>query len=235
VGIDTDGGFAEYVKVLPEQLVAVPDTVSDEQAALLEPLAVAVHAVSLSGFRLGDTVLVTGGGPIGNLVAQVLRAAGAREVVVSEVKPFRRALATRLGFLTFDPVGESPREALRRLTGAPCVDHVFESAGFPAAYPDAVQACKVRGEISFVGVPKAPPEVDIQNIVFKEIRTTSARVYARCDYPAAIALLARRAVDVTPIITDQLALKDAELGFQRMLGADASLKVLLAPCTKSRS
>src|SRR5215469_6159574 len=83
VGIDQDGGFAEFVKVEPHQLVPIPDELSDEQAALIEPLSVAVHAVHESGLHIGDTVLVTGGGPIGNLVAQVARASGAREVVIS--------------------------------------------------------------------------------------------------------------------------------------------------------
>jgi (R,R)-butanediol dehydrogenase / meso-butanediol dehydrogenase / diacetyl reductase len=68
IGFDRDGGFAEYIKVEAEKLVAIPDHVSDEEAALIEPLAVAVHAVENSHMRIGDSVLVTGGGPIGNLV-----------------------------------------------------------------------------------------------------------------------------------------------------------------------
>jgi (R,R)-butanediol dehydrogenase/meso-butanediol dehydrogenase/diacetyl reductase len=229
VGIDTDGGFAEYAKVLPDQLVPVPDEVSDEQAALLEPLSVAVHTVGRSHFHVGNTALVTGGGPVGILIAQVLRAAGARKVAISEVKPFRRTLAERLGIPTFDPARENCREALRRLVEMPSVDHVFEATGSPQAYPDAVQACKVRGEITFVGIPKTPPEVDIQSIIFKEIRTSSSRVYAVRDFYGAIALLARHAVDVLPMITDRLNLDEAPQAFLKMLRAEESLKILLAP------
>lgn len=229
IGIDVDGGIAEYVKATPEQLVAVPDAVSDEQAALVEPLSVAVHVVRTSSFRAGDTALVLGGGPIGNLIAQVLRAAGARAVLISEVKQFRRALAERLGFATVDPAEGNLRDAIRRLTGEPFVDRVFEAAGASAAYRDAVQACKVRGEIAFVGLPKAPPEVDVVSLVFKEVQTTGARVYARKDYRSAIALLERRAVDVTSLITDQLSLDEVDLGFQQMQEAETSLKILFAP------
>jgi 2-desacetyl-2-hydroxyethyl bacteriochlorophyllide A dehydrogenase len=229
IGIDVDGGFAEYVKATPDQLVPVPDGVSDEQAALVEPLSVAVHVVRTSGFRTGDTALVIGGGPIGNLIAQVLRASGARTVIVSEVKEFRRGLAERLGFATVNPAAEDLREALRRIGGEPFVDRVFEATGAPAAYRDALQACKVRGEIVFVGLPKAPPELDVLNLVFKEIQTTGARVYARKDYYGALALLERRAVDVAPLITDRLTLNDAGLGFRKMHEADTSLKILFAP------
>lgn len=229
IGIDVDGGIAEYVKAQPDQLFAVPDSVSDEQAALVEPLSVAVHAVRSSGFRPGDTALVTGAGPIGNLIAQVLKASGARAIVVSEVKDFRRGLAGRMGFQVVNPAQEPLRETLQRVAGEPFVDRVYEATGGAGAYRDAVHACRVRGEITFVGLPKAPPEVDVLNLVFKEIRTTGARVYERRDYQVAIALLERGAVDVAPLITDQLPLEDAEHGFQKMQEAETSLKILFAP------
>jgi len=229
IGIDADGGIAEFVKVLPEQLVAVPDAVSDEQAALVEPLSVAVHVVRTSGFRAGDTTLVMGGGPIGNLIAQVLRASGARVVLLAEVKPLRRALAERLGLATVNPEEEDLREAVRRLTGEPFVDRVFEATGATAAYRDAVAISKVRGEIVWVGLPKTPPQVDVLNLVFKEIRTTGARVYTRKDYQAALGLLEHGAVDVAPLITDRLPLGEVEQGFEKMRAAEASLKILFTP------
>ena len=229
IGVDCDGGFASYVKATPSQVVAIPDSVDDEQAALVEPLSVAVHAVRSASFRPGDIALVTGGGPIGNLLAQVLRASGAREVIVAEIKEFRRASAERLGFRTINPAVENAQEALQRIVGDRFVDCVFEASGFPGAYRDAVQCCKVRGEITFVGLPKTSPELDILGLVFKEIRTCSARVYTLRDYLGAIALLDKRAVDVTTIITDRLSLKDAALGFRKMLGAEISLKILLVP------
>jgi (R,R)-butanediol dehydrogenase / meso-butanediol dehydrogenase / diacetyl reductase len=228
VGIDRDGGFAEFVKVEPGKLYAIPDNVSDEEAAVLEPLAVAVHAVENSRFRTGDTVLVTGGGPIGILVAQVLRASGAREVVISEVKAFRCELAARMGFKVFNPAEEAAPAALERLIGARFTDCVFEATGHPTAYSDALQCCKVRGGIAFVGIPKTPPQVDVLQIVFKELFATSARVYRPRDYRAAITLLARRSVDVRPLI-ETVPLRDAPLGFQKMKAADSSMKILIAP------
>ncbi len=228
VGIDRDGGFAEFVKVEPDKLFAIPDGVSDEEAVVIEPLAVAVHAVQNSAFRVGDSALVIGGGPIGNLVAQVLRASGAREVIVSEVKPYRRDLAARAGFKVIDPSAGDIQQSLQQLTGSRFADTVFEATGFAGAYKDAIQCCKVRGHIAFVGIPKTIPEVDILTILFKEIFTSSARMYSRKDYLGAIALLLRGAVDVLPLI-EKIPLKDAPLGFHMMKAADTSLKVLLVP------
>lgn len=228
VGIDRDGGFAEFVKLEPDKLFPIPDAVTDEQAVVIEPLAVAVHAVENSTFRVGDTALVTGGGPIGNLVAQVLRASGAREVVVSEVKQYRRDLAARMGFKVIDPSAEDTQQGLQRLLGTRFVDTVFEATGFEGAYKDAVKCCKVRGHISFVGIPKTPPTVDVLAILFKEIFTSSARMYSRKDYLGAIALLLRGAVDVLPLI-EKIPLEDAPEGFHKMKAADTSLKVLLVP------
>ncbi len=229
VGIDRDGGFAELVAVNERQLVAVPDTISDKDAAILEPLAVAVHAIHNSTFRIGDTVLVTGGGPIGNLVAQTLRASGANAVVLSEISLFRRELAAKLGFPVFDPSAEAPQAALRRLLGKPSVDMVFEATGHEAAYRNAIECCAVRGQVSFVGIPKTVPLVDVQGIVYKELQISSARVYRRRDYDGAIALLSRKAVDGGSLITDRIPLSDAQRAYELMGSAAASGKIVISP------
>jgi (R,R)-butanediol dehydrogenase / meso-butanediol dehydrogenase / diacetyl reductase len=229
VGIDRDGGFAELVKVGSHQLVEVPDSIPDQEAPIIEPLAVAVHAVHRSGFRLGDSVLVTGGGPIGNLLAQTLRAAGAGQVVVSEVSTFRRKLLEDIGFPVIVPGEEAAPHALNRILGRPSVDIVFEATGQTAAYRDAVTCCAVRGHISFVGIPKSTPEVDVQAIIFKELNTTSARVYRMRDYDGAIRLLATRAVDVRSLITDRIPLHDAPRAYEEMNNADKSAKIVLVP------
>jgi threonine dehydrogenase-like Zn-dependent dehydrogenase len=161
-------------------------------------------------------------------VAQVARASGAREVVISEVKPFRRRLAECLGFRTLDSTQTNSFTSVNNITGQRFPDIVFEATGFAGAYRNAVQLCKVRGEICFVGIPKTTPEIDVATIVFKEIRTTSARVYRLRDYQAAIQLLLRGAVEVLPLVT-RIPLKDAPLGFKQMQEAESSLKILLAP------
>jgi threonine dehydrogenase-like Zn-dependent dehydrogenase len=145
------------------------------------------------------------------------------------VKPFRREIAAQMGFPTFDPSTEESPSALQRLSGHPQADIVFEASGCAPAYRDAVHCCAVRGQISFVGIPKTPPEVDILKIVYKEIHTASARVYRFRDYLGAIALLSRRAVEVEPLITDRIALQEAPLAYRKMQAAETSAKVVVLP------
>ena len=104
IGVHTNGGFAEYVRVKANKMYKLPDNVDLKTAAIVEPLAVAVHDVRRSGLQVGETALVVGAGPIGLLVALVARCAGARKVVVSEAMPSRRAFAEKLGFPTVDPL-----------------------------------------------------------------------------------------------------------------------------------
>lgn len=229
VGIDRDGAFAEFVAVGAHQLVPVPDAISDSEAVIIEPLAVAVHSVYDSPFRLGDTVLVTGGRPIGNLVAQTVRASGARHVVVSEVSDFRRRLLEDLDFHTFNPLQNDASDVLQHVTGKRTVDIVFEATGLAPAYADALRCCQIRGHVSFVGIPKVMPPMYVQQMVFKEIHTSSARVYRHLDYASAIALLLAKSVKAHPLITDRVPLSSTPRAYELMKKADASGKIVIAP------
>lgn len=122
----------------------------------------------------------------------LLRASGAREVVSSEVRPFRRALVERMNFLARNPAATNLQEALQQLIGQRFVDPVFDACGQVSANRDAIQCCKVGAEIIFVGIPKSLPGVDILSLVFKKIRTSSAGMHTLQDYLAAIAPLVRR-------------------------------------------
>lgn len=148
--------------------------------------------------------------------------------MISEVKAFRRELANRIGLLTFNPAEEDTVPALQRLVGQTSVDIVYEATGLTSAYRDAVRCCRVRGEVSFVGIPKTLPEIDVQRIIFKELRTSSARVYRIRDYLAAINLIEKRAVKVLPLIS-RVPLQDALLGFAQMKAGETTLKILLVP------
>ena len=138
------GGFAEFAKVPLGQLVKLPSGMSLEHGAIVEPVAVAVHAIRSSAFKIGDTVLVIGGGPIGILVALAANFAGARKVLVIEPKDFRRNFISELGFETMP---DANSEKLMSETGSDGFDVVYEVAGVQAAMDTAVKYCRIRGQI----------------------------------------------------------------------------------------
>ena len=154
-GIDTDGGFAEFTKVPLGQLVKLPAGMSLEHGAIVEPVAVAVHAIRRSAFKIGDIVLVIGGGPMGVLVALTAKCAGARRVIVIEPNDFRRNLICELGF---EAKREVEHEMLMRVTNGDGFDIVYEVAGVQAAMDAAIKYCKIRGQVVNVSVFKKPAD-----------------------------------------------------------------------------
>lgn len=179
VGIDRDGGMAEYVAVPNEQVIPLPEGMSLKAGALVEPFAVAVHSVRESRFKGGDEVTVFGAGPIGLCISLVLQFFGAKRVTVVEVNQFRRELAEKLGFHTIDPA----------TTTIPKNDLVFDCAAHPSVAERLVDVTHVKGEIMLIGTYKKPTPLDLQNVNFKELTLKGARVYTDKDFTIAAALL----------------------------------------------
>ena len=224
-GIDVDGGFAEFVKVKIDQLIKLPPGMSAELGAVVEPVAVAVHAVRRSALKLGDLVLVIGGGPIGLLVSLVARASGARKVIVIEPSEFRRNLIAELGFETMaDPDGEK----IFSLTDGDGPDIVYEVAGVPAAMAAAVQYCKIRGQIVNVSVFKQPCPVDLLRVNFCELDIIGIRVYTQKDFVAAVDLV-DKCSDFATVVTHKLPFAQAQEGIDLMKQGGDNLKILLYP------
>ena len=113
--------------------------------------------------------------------------------------------------------------------GKDVVDIVFEATGHHSAYQTAVECCTVRGHLSFVGIPKTVPSIDVQGMLYKELHTSSARVYRRRDYASAIALLSRGAIDTGSLITDRVPLGQISEAYQLMQSATASGKIVITP------
>ncbi|RJR18484.1 MAG: 2,3-butanediol dehydrogenase, partial [Desulfobacteraceae bacterium] len=159
-GLASDGAFAEYAVFPQGSLLKLPDSVTDDKGAFVEPLAVALHAVNRSGMRLGASVAVVGAGPIGLLVMQAARAAGAREVYVVEPLEARRNLALRTGAsAVFDPQKDDAGAAIGSLTGGLRVDVAFDCVGIQASFDTAVQVTGRRSRICIVGLALKPVEV----------------------------------------------------------------------------
>ncbi|HEY8721065.1 zinc-dependent alcohol dehydrogenase [Pengzhenrongella sp.] len=227
-GIDAPGGMAQFVALPPQVLHAVPDGVDPRTATLAEPLAVAVHAVDLSGMAPGDVVAVYGAGPIGILTALVARHAGASTVVITEPSPWRREVAARLGF-TVVPGDSTMAATLEPLTDGEGADTTFDSAAHPTVAAELTATTRVRGRIVVVGVYKAPAALDLQAVCFKEQTVVGVRVYTSADVARAIELIATDALDLGRFPTKAFDLTDVGAAFDAATSGQDCLKVLLTP------
>ena len=220
-GVHADGVFAEYAAVSVERIHLVPDALTDRAAAAVEPLAVAVHVMRRAQIQIGDQVLIIGAGPIGLLVAQVARVAGAGRIVIAEMSPGRLARAAHLGFETLDA-----RDPARQDAGL-SMDVVFEVSGSIPGITHAVRALRPRGTLLVVGFFPEPPTVPLAHVLLKELEIRGSRVYATGDFPAALGLLERGAVQVEPLISHVLPVAQVTEAIGLCVrGADA-MKVLL--------
>ena len=224
-GIDVPGSLARYVALPPEVLHEVPAGVDLRLATLVEPLAVAVHAVTLSALREGDTVAIAGAGPIGILTALTARHAGARRVIVSETSPARRALAEQLGLTVVPAQGTLTATALE-LTDGEGADVTFDAAGHPAVAPELTAATRVGGTVVIVAVHKEPTPVDLREVCFKELVVRGVRVYTSDDVRRAIGLVVDGSLGLDRLPTRTFPLSQAEQAVAAA-GAAEYLKVLI--------
>ncbi len=229
LGIETDGGFAEYVKVPKDRIYALPDSISDEEGALIEPLAVAVHAVDFAQVKKDDFVVVLGAGPIGLLIAQVVRAAGASRIWLSEMDEYRLCLASKLGFDTIDVRSEDPVRKVLDLTNGYGADVTFEAAGVPTTARQMIPLTGVKGRIVMVAIHKKPCEVEFQQLAYREQTIFGIRVYAEGDFPRAIALISERKVQLEPLITGVFDITDGKKAFEMAQKGMNTCKILLKP------
>ena len=227
LGVDLPGGMREYWAVPLDRLLTVPSSLSDDHAALIEPLAVATHDVRRTGLSSGDAALVFGGGPIGTLIALVARHYGAR-VVVSEVNPFRLEMLQKLGLQTVGPDADLA-SFVNDWTSGEGADVVFEVTGNPAAVARMTDVVRVWGTVSIVAIHSEPMPVNLYNMFARELTMHGSRLYAREDWVEAIALAASGAVPVGPLVSRRIPLQDLQQGMELALGGGAVMKVLVDP------
>lgn len=197
-GIDQDGGFAEYTVVPADRVYILPDNISLQDGALIEPLAVGVHAVRRSKVKSMDTVLVIGGGPIGVFVSLAARQAGA-SVYIAEINAFRRKIIEEMGFPLFTLPQDGDLKETFKLTDGKGFDIVFDAAGGPITLKSALENCRVRGEVVMVAIPPQDRPISYVPVTFKEISITGIRVYEYNDFKRAIHLLNVLDIDLSKI------------------------------------
>jgi len=229
VGVTMDGGMAEYVRVPVEGVHRLPPGLDAREAALAEPLSIALHAVARSALRPGDRVLVMGGGPIGLLVLQAALLAGALEAYVVEVNPARAALAQQLGAReVLDPGQVNMAVQLGRLTGGEGVAVIFVCTGVAAAFEEAMTLVGKGGQIVMVGLAPEPAVGDLMTLVLHEVEVRGAYL-GHAEFGQALRFIAQGRVDVASLIGREVPLERViEDGFEYLLGeAPEAAKVLV--------
>ncbi|WP_373426989.1 zinc-binding dehydrogenase [Microbacterium sp. SORGH_AS_0888] len=225
IGIDSPGSLQQRWNVPAGTLVRIPSGTPLDHAALIEPVAVAVHDVRRSEVGEGDHAVVIGGGPIGLLIATVARHAGA-EVLVIELDEQRRAQIAELGFATLDPRERDQRTAVEEWTGGAGADVVFEVSGAAAAVLGATDLAKVRGTLVVVAIHPTPRPVDLQRVFWRELRILGARVYQRVDFETAVELIAQGVIPAERLISRVVPLEATADAFAD-LEAGRAMKILV--------
>ncbi|KAL9611927.1 MAG: hypothetical protein Q9167_003450 [Letrouitia subvulpina] len=177
------GGLSEHVVVPRKAVYAVPEKVPLEVAALVEPLAVAWHAVNISPFKKGDSVLVLGGGPIGLAVVQSLKARGAEMIIVSEVSPRRKEFAKQFGAShVLDPTKDDIVARVRDICGGSGANVAFDAAGVQAGLDQAILAIRARGTLVNIAVWEKAATLHPNSLVFRERSYMGVATYVEGDF-----------------------------------------------------
>lgn len=225
VGIDVDGGFAEFVRVPARCCWPAPAGVADEDLLLTEPLAVVVRAVNRGAPAPGESAAVVGAGTLGLLALQVLRARGARVLVVSRTAR-RLDLARRLGAAETRGLADGPLDAAARsFSGREGVDLVVETAGTASAVTQALELVRPGGRVVLTGLPHESTPVRFFDVVRREVTLLGSMIY-RGEFTEALRLVADGAVQTRPLVTHRFGLDAIGEGFTAYTDASA-IKVAL--------
>lgn len=225
IGIDQPGGFAQYVATSECNTLKLPDQLAMHDAALIEPLAVGLHAVRVGGVKAGQRVLITGAGPIGLAVALWARFMGARDVVVSEPAAERRNLALAMGATeVIDPAADLGAQ-FADAAGGPA-DVLFECVGAPGLIQQFIDIAPRRAMLVPVGVCEQPDTILPFPALIKELAIQFAIAYTRDDYETVIAMLSQGRIDPSPMVTGIVSLDEMPDAFEALRSPSDQCKVL---------
>jgi threonine 3-dehydrogenase len=226
VGVNRQGAFAEYLCIPAFNVVPLPDEVSDDIGAILDPFGNAVHTAQQFDL-LGEDVLVTGAGPIGIMAAAVARRAGARSVVLTDVNSYRLGLAERVADIrAVNVASEDLRDVMAQLGITNGFGVALEMSGAEAAIRQAIDALAMGGKLAMLGIPATAMQVAWSDIIMKAI--TIRGVYGREMFRTWNKMfgLLRNGLDLNPLITHRLPASDYQAGFEAM-SSGRSGKVVL--------
>ncbi|MBU3182270.1 zinc-dependent alcohol dehydrogenase [Clostridium psychrophilum] len=231
LGIDVDGGLCEYVSVDEDVLYKVPDNISDIAATVIEPLAVIVRAIHQSNFKSLDVVAVIGAGPIGMITGMMLKHMGASKIFISDIDENRIEKAKEFGMIPINPKTENLEDITKAATGGEGVDVLFECSGAEIAAIQMTDITRVGGNICMVSVHKAPHNVNLRDINFKEQHLVGTRVYTREEFRQAVEYSSMIKYDLEKIISHIVPLKDSEKVFDMIADPSCATVKVIVDCT----
>lgn len=226
------GGFAEYTVFPVEFVHKIPDDMTYEKAALVEPMAVALHSIRVAKFLTGNTALVLGSGPIGIATIECLKAAGAKLVIVLQRKSIRQEYAKRAGAdYVLDPNEVNVVEEVKKLTGGIGVDAAFETTGSQVGFNIGLESLKFEGTLVITSIWEKETSFNPNVLVFSEKKIVGTIAY-RHEFPATITQMSDGRVKAEGYITKKIALEDiVKEGFGALTGPEKKMhvKIIVTP------
>ncbi|TYB75877.1 2,3-butanediol dehydrogenase [Bizionia myxarmorum] len=227
VGLTSNGGFAKYVVVEDYMVHKMPDKMTFEQGAIVEPAAVAAYAIQRSGMKMGDTVMVSGAGPIGLLTVQVAIASGASQIFVSDLSENRLKKAKEVGAThTFDARDKDISKKIREITGHGA-DIFIDAAGVQASFDTGINSLRNGGTAVLVALFGKKITHDALNQTLRELTIIGTAAY-RNIFPEVIALIGSGRLPVEKLVTSVIPLEDiVEKGFESLVNDPSEVKILV--------
>ena len=229
VGVDRPGAFAEYLSVPAFNVFKLPDVITDDMAAILDPLGNATHT-ALSFDLVGEDVLITGAGPIGIMAVAIARYAGARHIVITDVNDYRLALAKKMGAsVALNVTNGSLDDTMAELGMEEGFDIGMEMSGNPSAFRDMLRTIHHGGRVALLGIPPGETAINWNDVIFKGLILKG--IYGREMFETwyKMASMLQSGLDISPIITHHFDVADYEQAFQLMESGQSGKVILNWP------
>lgn len=228
IGMHTPGAYADYTTWSAENLFPLPDHLSYEDGALVEPLSVVIHAVSLAHIRPYDSALIVGAGPIGLLTLAVLNLSGVGRIAISDISDARLEVARSLGAdVTINPKTQNPRALVNQFTDGNGVDLSFEAVGLSATAQQTLDLTRNQGTIIWIGNNQKMIEIDMQAIVTRELKLLGSYGMTSHDFKRALQMLADGSIPTNKLITRRAALSEGAQLFDELLASPETIKCVI--------
>ena len=231
LALTNPGGFAEYTSCRPDMVRKIPGNVSFDAACMVEPSAVALHAINLANIKIGDSVLIIGGGVIGLLSAEFAKMAGASYIAILEANKKRGRKAVSYGKINeyYDALKEDTIPTLMTKTNGG-FDKVIECCGNSSAVSEALMTVQPGGTLVLVGVSSTPVTVPMVVGVMREVDIKGAIAYTPYEFDTCLKLIAEKKLNVVKYIDDLVPLEAAQESFEKLTsGKDSAVKIIFKP------